>query len=90
MNQLAPDLVTVVIVPIQEGQVFGSLYEIKAESDEIFISGATVDDVEIIDSITATRLSAPGNITTSTASNTNLVQSEAFSSSATNIGGFDY
>jgi RNase P/RNase MRP subunit p29 len=53
MNQLAPDIVTFVIVPDQATQTFGSLFEIKSESDEIFISGATVDDVEIIDAVTA-------------------------------------
>ena len=36
------------------------LGEIKAETDEIFISGATVDNVEIIDAITANRLRATG------------------------------
>ena len=40
MQQLAPDIVTFVIVPDQVAQTFGSLYEIKAEVDEIFISGA--------------------------------------------------
>ena len=49
MNQVAPDIVNLVIVPKQEAQAFGSLFEIKSESDEIFISGATVDDVEVID-----------------------------------------
>ena len=37
----------------QGTQAFGSLYEIRAENDEIFISDATVDDLEIIDAITA-------------------------------------
>jgi hypothetical protein len=44
-NQLAPDLLTVVIVPNQSGQAFGSLFQISSAADEIFISGATVDDV---------------------------------------------
>ena len=35
MNQLAPDLTTFVIVPQDDTQTFGSLYEIKSESDEI-------------------------------------------------------
>ena len=51
--------------------MFGSLFEIKSESDEIFISGAIVSDVAIIDSITATRLKASGAITT-TATTTNV------------------
>jgi hypothetical protein len=64
MNRMAPDLVTFVIVPFQDSQAFGSLFEIKAEADEIFISGATVEDVEIIDAITASRLKAGGSVVT--------------------------
>ena len=41
MNQLSPDVVTFLIVPAQVSQSFGSLYEIKSELDEIFISGAS-------------------------------------------------
>lgn len=73
MTQLAPDLVTFIIVPDQETQSFGSLYEIKSENDEIFISGATVNNIEIIDAITATRLKASGTvITSSTTSNVGI------------------
>jgi hypothetical protein len=66
MTQLAPDIVTFVIVPDQTVQTFGSLYEIKSESDEIFISGATVQDVEIIDALTASKLRASGSVVTAT------------------------
>jgi hypothetical protein len=66
MQELAPDLVTFVVVPNQSTQSFGSLFEVKSESDEIFISGATVDDIDIIDAITASRLKASGNVITST------------------------
>ena len=71
MTQLAPDIVTFVIVPDQASQTFGSLFEIKSESDEIFISGATVDDVEIIDAVTASKLKSTGSVVTSTP-NTNV------------------
>ena len=64
MQQLTPYLVTFVVVPSQITQSFGSLYEVKCESDEIFISGATVADVSIIDSVTATRLRSEGSIVT--------------------------
>ena len=64
MQQLTPYLVTFVVVPSQNTQSFGSLYEVKCESDEIFISGATVADVSIIDSVTATRLRSEGSIVT--------------------------
>ena len=66
MNTVAPDIVNFIIVPAQQDQTFGSMYEIKSESNEIFISGATVDNVEIIDSITASRINAaPGDFVNS-------------------------
>lgn len=89
VNQLAPDLVTLVIVPVQTDQVFGSLFEIKSESDEIFISGATVDNIEIIDGITATKLQATGQIIT-TASTSNVGITSGTTSSSSNIGGISY
>jgi hypothetical protein len=74
MTQLAPDIVTFVIVPDQSSQSFGSLYEIKSESDEIFISGATVLDVEIIDAVTASKLRASGQVVTAAStSNSGLI-----------------
>ena len=67
---LAPDLLTVVIVPNQSGQSFGSLFQIDSAGDEIFISGATVDDVSIITAIGANQLSASGTVVTSTSGTT--------------------
>lgn len=69
-NRLAPDLLTVVIVPNQQGQSFGSLFQISGSSDEIFISGATVDDVVIIDALGANQLAASGLVVTSTTGST--------------------
>jgi hypothetical protein len=43
-------------VPKSSTQNFGDLFQITSNPDEIFISGATVDDVEIIDSVTANQL----------------------------------
>ena len=83
MTQVAPDLVNIVIVPKQDSQVFGSLYEIKSESDEVFVSGATVDDVAIIDAITASKLKASGNIVTGTTASTSGVASGSSYTAAT-------
>lgn len=55
-NSTAPDISNMVIMPKQESQVFGSLFEIKSRSDEIFVSGATVDDIEIVSSINASEI----------------------------------
>ena len=76
MQQLTPNVVTFVIVPNQVSSTFGSLFEIKSESDEIFISSATVADVELIDNVTATRLRSSGSIVTNaTTTNTGLTSS---------------
>ena len=66
INQLAPDVVTFLVVPVQSDQTYGSLQEISCEVNEIFISGATVDDLDIIDAITAERIKANGRVITST------------------------
>jgi len=58
MNSVAPDITNFIIVPAQADQTFGSMYEIKSEENEIFISDATVDNIEIIDSVTASRINA--------------------------------
>ena len=65
MKQVSPDVASIVLVPKSDTQVFGSLYEIVCENDEIFVNAATVADVEIIDSITAARLKATGTVVTS-------------------------
>lgn len=57
-NAVAPDISNIVIVPRQSTQVFGSLFEIQSRADEIFISGATVDDISIVQAITATEIRA--------------------------------
>ena len=85
MQQLSPNVVTFVIVPNQASSTFGSLFEIKSESDEIFISSATVADVELIDSVTATRLRSSGSIVTdSTTTNTGLTSSGLSTTGGTN------
>ncbi len=87
-NQLAPDLLTVVIVPNQSGQVFGSLFQINSAADEIFISGATVSDVSIITALGANQLEASGTVVTSTSTTTtNTTTGSAVSGSTTSGSG---
>jgi hypothetical protein len=57
MNIMTPDITNFVIVPNSNND-FGSLYEIKCASNEIFINGATANDIEVIDAITASQLNA--------------------------------
>ena len=82
-QQLAPNLLSVVIVPNQTAQGFGSLFQISSAADEIFISGATVDNVVIIDAIGANQLAASGNVVTSTTNITNNTRSTSAVSSVT-------
>ena len=82
-KQLAPDLLTVVIVPNQEGQVFGSLFQISSAPDEIFVSGATVDNVEIIDAVGANQLLAKGTVVSNTTGLTTNIRSTSAVSSVT-------
>jgi hypothetical protein len=87
-NQLAPDLLTAVIVPNQSGQSFGSLFQINSAADEIFISGATVDDVTIISALGANQLAASGTVVTSTSTaTTNTTTGSAVSGSTTTGSG---
>jgi len=87
-NQLAPDLLTAVIVPNQSGQGFGSLFQLDSAADEIFISGATVDDVSIITALGANQLAASGTVITSTSTaTTNTTTGSAVSGSTTTGSG---
>ena len=87
-NQLAPDLLTAVIVPNQTGQSFGSLFQINSAADEIFISGATVDDVSIITALGANQLATSGTVVTSTSTaTTNTTSGSAVSGSTTTGSG---
>ena len=85
-NQLAPDLLTAVIVPNQSGQTFGSLFQINCAADEIFISGATVDDVSIISALGANQLAASGTVVTSTSTATSNTTSGSAVSGSTTTG----
>jgi len=87
-NQLAPDLLSVVIVPNQSGQGFGSLFQINPAADEIFISGATVDDVSMITALGANQLLSSGTAVTSTSTaTTNTTRGSTLSGSTTSGSG---
>ena len=49
-------------MPKQSDVNFGGLYEIRSEKDQIFINGATINDIEVISTITASKLKASGAI----------------------------
>ena len=53
---MSPDISNIVIIPRQPTQAFGSLFEIQSSADEIFVSGATVDDIAIVQSISSAEI----------------------------------
>jgi|TARA_B110000858_G_scaffold196903_1_gene256884 hypothetical protein len=89
MTQLTPKLSSILIVPNQGTQAFGSLFEIKSEPDEIFINAATVADIEAITEITAKEIQASGTVISSvaTANATSGITSSASTVTATNTTG---
>lgn len=53
---------SVVLVPLDTQKSFGDLYEIRSAPNQIFVNGATVNDVEVITALTSTNLqTAPGS-----------------------------
>ena len=68
-NALSPDVLSILIVPKLSTSNFGSLFQIQSQRDEILISAATVNDVEVIDVITANSLQASGNVVNTTTTN---------------------
>jgi hypothetical protein len=63
INAVSPDVSNLVLVPRQPTQSFGNLFEIQSSQDEIFVSGATVDDIKIVSSLTLTELNTLSNST---------------------------
>jgi hypothetical protein len=55
-NQLTPNVSSIIMVPNSASAQFGGLYQINAEANEIIQSAATVDNVAIINAITASQL----------------------------------
>ncbi len=53
---------SVVLVPLNRQKAFGDLYEIRSAPDEIFVNGANIDSVDVIDALTSSNLrTAPGS-----------------------------
>ena len=53
---LAPNISSILIVPASSASPFGSLMQINADVNEIIVSAATVDNVQIISAITAAQI----------------------------------
>lgn len=57
-QQLGSAIGSIVIVPRNSSGQFGNLFQIKAEPNELFLSVATVDDIEIVETINTQTLRA--------------------------------
>jgi hypothetical protein len=55
-SSMAPAVSSIIIVPNDVNQTYGSLQQISSEPDEILISCATVQNIEVISAITAAQL----------------------------------
>ena len=55
-KQMGSIISSVVLVPLNPLKSFGDLYEIRSAPNEIFVNGATVADVEVIDALTQSNI----------------------------------
>jgi hypothetical protein len=55
-NALAPNVASIIIVPTSTDVAFGGLLQINSNPDEIMVSAATADNVQIISAITAAQI----------------------------------
>jgi len=58
MVYVSPDIINFIITPKNPSLPFGSLFEISCQSNEILISGATINDIDIIDAVTSNQINA--------------------------------
>ena len=89
-QELGKAVASVVIVPSKSESIFGDLYQVRAASDELFFSTATVDNVEVVKSLSATNLKQiKGNAITksSTSSSSSSSSSSSTSSGSGGSGG---
>ena len=55
-EQLGSIVSSVVLVPLNPLKSFGDLYEIRSAPNEIFVSAATVSDIQVIDALTQSNI----------------------------------
>jgi hypothetical protein len=55
-NRLSGIISSVVIVPVQENGVFGNLFQLTPDTDELFIPDISIDYIDIVDSFTESNL----------------------------------
>jgi len=61
-RELGTIISSVVLVPLNSQKYFGDLYEIRSAPNEIFVNGATINNIEVIEALTSSNLrTAPGS-----------------------------
>ena len=55
-QELAPNIQSIVAVPKHGSEVFGRLFQVRSEPDELFVSSANVEDIEVVTSFTDNEL----------------------------------
>ncbi|AUS03006.1 carbohydrate-binding module family 5/12 [Vibrio phage 2.275.O._10N.286.54.E11] len=55
-QKMVTDIASVVIVPSNSSSKFGTLFEISAEPDQVFVNTASVNEVNIIDALTVNNI----------------------------------
>lgn len=61
-RELGSIISSVVLVPLDPQKYFGDLYEIRSAPNEIFVNGATINNIDVIEALTSTNLrTAPGS-----------------------------
>ena len=66
-QQVGNSIGSIVIVPKKTSGVFGDLFQVKSDSDELFLSTASVDDIDIVDKITKDNIKPASGTPTFTA-----------------------
>lgn len=62
-SKLSGHLSSIVITPVDSNNVFGSLYEIRCQPNEIFIGAATVDNIKVVNGVLSSINSAGLSLT---------------------------
>jgi hypothetical protein len=57
-EKLSDYVSSVILVPNNSNESFGALYEVRSQPDEIFTNAATVEDILVINSLTAGEMSS--------------------------------